>query len=58
MFTRVRGATSEGVAKKSYKFEFNTGHKFRFDPDVPRVDEININSTFQGQSLHSSSTHL
>ncbi len=50
VFTRVRGATSEGVAKKSYKFEFNTGHKFRFDPDAPRVDEININSTFQDKA--------
>jgi hypothetical protein len=50
VFTRVRGASSQGVAKKSYKFEFNVGHHFRFSPDAPRVDEININSTFQDKA--------
>lgn len=50
VFTRVRGATSEGVSKKSHKFDFNTGHHFRFSPDAPRVDEININSTFQDKA--------
>jgi|GEM_PF-472866 len=50
VFTRVRGASSEGVAKKSHKFDFNTGHHFRFSPDAPRVDEININSTFQDKA--------
>jgi len=50
VFTRVRGASSQGVSKKSFKFEFNTGHHFRFEPDTPRVDEININSTFQDKA--------
>ncbi|MCF7730781.1 MAG: lamin tail domain-containing protein [Akkermansiaceae bacterium] len=50
VFTRVRGATSEGVAKKSYKFEFNTGHRFLFSPDVPRVSEINVNTTYQDKA--------
>ena len=50
VFTRVRGASSEGVSKKSYKFEFNTGHHFRFAPGVPRVGEINVNTTFQDKA--------
>jgi hypothetical protein len=50
VFTRVRGASSQGVAKKSYKFDFNTGHHFRFDPDAPRVEEINVNTTFQDKA--------
>ncbi len=50
VFTRIRGASSVGVSKKSHKFDFNTGHHFRFDPEAPRVDEININSTFQDKA--------
>ena len=39
VFVRLRGAnTTHGR-----KFEFNDGHHFRFDPDIPRVDEINVN---------------
>ncbi|HEX40624.1 MAG TPA: hypothetical protein ENN81_01005, partial [Phycisphaerales bacterium] len=39
VFVRLRGAnTTHGR-----KFEFNDGHHFRFDPDIPRVDEINLN---------------
>ena len=50
VFTRVRGASSAGVAKKSYKFDFNSGHHFRFALGVPRVAEINVNSTFQDKA--------
>ncbi|MBN1846642.1 MAG: lamin tail domain-containing protein, partial [Sedimentisphaerales bacterium] len=39
VFIRLRGAnTTHGR-----KFEFNDGHHFLFDPDIPRVDEINLN---------------
>jgi hypothetical protein len=39
VFIRLRGAnTTHGR-----KFEFNEGHHFRFDPAIPRVDEINLN---------------
>ncbi|MBN2138951.1 MAG: lamin tail domain-containing protein [Sedimentisphaerales bacterium] len=39
VFIRLRGAnTTHGR-----KFEFNDGHHFRFDPSIPRVDEINLN---------------
>ena len=50
VFTRRRGASSAGVAKKSYKFDFNSGHHFRFDPAAARVSEINVNSTFQDKA--------
>lgn len=48
IFCRVRGASSTGLAKKSYKFDFNTGHHFRVDddPDSVRVEEFNLNTTW------------
>lgn len=46
VFVRLRGASSAGLAKKSYKFEFNKGRKFRFRDGVGRVDEFNLNTTF------------
>jgi hypothetical protein len=39
VFIRLRG----GYTTHGRKFEFNDGHHFRFDPDLPRVDEINLN---------------
>ncbi len=39
VFIRVRG----GYTTQGRKIEFNDGHHFRFDPNCPRVDEININ---------------
>ncbi len=50
VFSGVRGASSQSVSKKSYKFEFNVGHDFRYVADEPRVTEINVNSTFQDKS--------
>lgn len=46
VFIRIRGGTSRSWPKKSYKIEFNNGYDFRFRPDLPRVDEINLNTTF------------
>ncbi|MGC6426201.1 MAG: CotH kinase family protein [Akkermansiaceae bacterium] len=48
IFCRVRGASSSGLAKKSYKFDFNTGHHMRIDddPDSVRVEEFNLNTTW------------
>ena len=51
IFVRTRGATAVSYPKRPYKFDFNKGHYFRFLPDVPRVDEINVNSTFQDKAL-------
>ena len=39
VFIRHRG----GNTTHGRKFEFNDGHHFRFDPSLPRVDEINLN---------------
>lgn len=50
IFTRIRGGTSQNWPKKSYKIEFNDGHHFRFRPGVPRVDEINLNTTYTDKS--------
>jgi hypothetical protein len=48
IFCRVRGGSSAGLSKKSYKFDFNTGHHFRFDsaPDSVRAEEFNLNTTW------------
>jgi hypothetical protein len=50
IFTRIRGGTSANWPKKSYKIEFNDGHHFRFREGVPRVDEINLNTTYTDKS--------
>jgi len=39
VFIRLRG----GYTTHGRKFEFNDGHHFLFDPNLPRVDEINLN---------------
>jgi hypothetical protein len=39
IFVRLRG----GYTTHGRKFEFNDGHHFRFDPNLPAVDEINLN---------------
>ncbi|HEY3393372.1 MAG TPA: CotH kinase family protein [Lacipirellulaceae bacterium] len=39
VFVRHRG----GFTTQGRKFEFNDGQHFRFDPALPRVDEINLN---------------
>jgi len=41
VFIRLRG----GYTTHGRKFEFNDGHHFLFDPNLPRVDEINLNET-------------
>ena len=50
VFSRIRGGTSQNWPKKSYKIEFNDGHHFRFRDGVPRVDEINLNTTYTDKS--------
>jgi len=39
VFVRLRG----GYTTHGRRFEFNDGHHFRFDPGLPRVDDINLN---------------
>ncbi|MBN1672635.1 MAG: lamin tail domain-containing protein [Kiritimatiellae bacterium] len=46
---RARGCVSlsnDYVRKKSWKFDFNTGHWFRFSDAYERVEEINLNTTY------------
>jgi hypothetical protein len=50
-FVRIRGQTSRGWPKKSYKFELNDDHHFRFRPDAPRVSEFNVNGTYTDKSF-------
>lgn len=46
VFVRIRGGSSTGLPKKSYKFDFNTADDFRFSADAPRVTEFNLNTTY------------
>ncbi|MCF7730961.1 MAG: CotH kinase family protein [Akkermansiaceae bacterium] len=50
IFSRIRGGTAVYWPKKSYKIEFNDGHHFRLRDGVPRVDEINLNTTYTDKS--------
>ncbi|WP_169853001.1 lamin tail domain-containing protein [Anaerohalosphaera lusitana] len=46
----IRGGSTAYAPKKHFKLKFNHGHKFEFDPDVDRVDEINLNSTYSDKT--------
>lgn len=48
VFCRLRGGSSAGLAKKSYKFDFNSGYHFRADDrlDGVRAEEFNLNTTY------------
>ncbi len=50
VFVRVRGGTTARLRKKSYKFDFNPRHHFRFVQGVGRVEEINLNTTYTDKS--------
>ena len=50
VFCRVRGASAPSFPKKPYKFDFNPGEHFRFAPGQPRVEELNLNTTYQNKA--------
>jgi hypothetical protein len=50
VFVRIRGQTSRSYPKKSYKFEMNEDAPFRYRPDLPRVSEFDLNSTYTDKS--------
>ena len=50
VFIRIRGGTARGWPKKAYKIEFNDDYHFRFQEDLPRVDEFNLNTTYTDKS--------
>ena len=49
VFVRRRGGSSGSLAKKSFKFDFNTANDFRFREEFGRVREININTTYSNK---------
>jgi len=46
----IRGGSTAGAPKKHFKFRFNRGYKFSYDPNKPRVDEFNLNSTYSDKA--------
>jgi hypothetical protein len=49
-FVRLRGGSTSGFPKKSYKFDFNPHGHFRFDPAFGRAEEINLNQTWSDKA--------
>jgi hypothetical protein len=50
VFMRLRGQTSRNWPKKSFKVDLNRDHHFLFDPQTPRVEEFNLNTTYTDKS--------
>jgi hypothetical protein len=50
IFVRIRGGTSLGWPKKSYKIEFNEDHEFELYAGKPRVTEFDFNTTYTDKS--------
>ena len=46
----IRGGSTAGAPKKHFKFGFNRGYKFSYDPNKPRVNEFNLNSTYSDKA--------
>ena len=46
VYIRIRGQTSRSYPKKSYKVEVNQEHQFRYRPNLSRVSEFDLNSTY------------
>lgn len=50
VLNRWRGASAPTFPKKPYKFDFNPNHHFRVAPGLPRVEEVNLNATYQDKA--------
>lgn len=50
VLVHLRGATTASLEKKPYQFEFHRGSRFRFQPDKPRVSQINLNAAYVDSS--------
>lgn len=50
IYVRKRGGSSAFWAKKSYKFQFNRGHHFRFSDSYDKVKEFNLNTTWSDKA--------
>jgi hypothetical protein len=44
------GSTATRYPKRHFKFRFNRGYKFSYDPNKPRVDEFNLNSPYSDKA--------
>ena len=47
VFCRIRGQSTANWPKHKYKFDFYRGGHFKWDPSLPRVEEINVNSHYR-----------
>jgi hypothetical protein len=50
LLVRLRGISAREWPKKSYKFDFNQGHWFRFSADEAPVEEFNLNTTYSDKA--------
>jgi hypothetical protein len=50
ILVRPRGGSSTWWPKKSFKFDFNPDFRLRIDPDLRKVDEINVQSSYSDKS--------
>ena len=46
----IRGGSTSSAPKKHFKIHFNPGYKFQYRPGGPRVNEINLNSTYSDKA--------
>ena len=51
VFVRRRGGSTGRYTKRNFKFDFNKGDHFLFDPSHPPVEEINLNATWSDKSF-------
>ena len=51
VMVRIRGNTSKTYPKQSYKFDFNKGYHLLYDPKKPRVEEVNLNTTYADKAF-------
>ncbi len=47
IFCRIRGQSTANWPKHKYKFDFYRGGHFKWNPDAPKVEEINVNSHYR-----------
>jgi hypothetical protein len=46
----IRGGSTSGASKKHFKLHFNPGYKLQYRNRGPRVNEINLNSTYSDKA--------
>ncbi|HRZ35419.1 MAG TPA: lamin tail domain-containing protein [Candidatus Paceibacterota bacterium] len=46
----IHGQSTRGFPKRSYDLDFNPGYKFRWSDDAPRVDDLNLLTTWADKS--------